>query len=207
MKSKTHGDDNSLLLTCYSERQTSQQHCHGCQTTCWFGSQFDGEYQELHDESRLTSTWCCVCWWYRSPDFTPLDIFLWDHLKSMVHNNLPWSIAALQHNTHAMCSAITPATLQCVHSSLNTYYSYCTNLCGVPYTCVVLWTCNILPQLATLQHCFYMNILNTMVLFTITVSCCTCLCFITATPYLRSISSYCHHITLSTLPYIFTINM
>lgn len=95
--------------------------------------------------------------------------FLWGHLQSVVYDDRPRSTAALQNYISAVCATITSMTLwlgalaygaifTCANnmtgSSLNIYSSKCTNLCDVRYARVAFWTCNILPQLATLQHCF-----------------------------------------------------
>jgi hypothetical protein len=46
-----------------------------------------------------------------SPDFTPLEFLLWDHLKFMVSGNQVQSTAAFQDNIHTMQAAITTAIL------------------------------------------------------------------------------------------------
>jgi hypothetical protein len=52
------------------------------------------------------------------PDLTPLDVFIWGHLKSVVYGNRLRSIAELQDNIRAECAAITPGALRRVRSSL-----------------------------------------------------------------------------------------
>jgi hypothetical protein len=88
------------------------------------------------------------------------------HLKSVVCDNWPWSIAALQDNTRTDCAAITPGTLRRVRSSLrrripcgsyktdtslNTYCTECTNLCGIPCACV--WFCGLATFCYSWPHC------------------------------------------------------
>jgi hypothetical protein len=67
------------------------------------------------------------------------------------------------------CGAVSTCVSNKTDTTLNIYCSVCTDICGVPYACVVLWTCNILPQLATLQRCFCTSTLKHDGLF-----CCTC---------------------------------
>jgi hypothetical protein len=83
-------------------------------------------------------------------------------------------------------------------TSFNSCFSKCTHLRGVPHACGVLFT-YILPQLATLQCCFYMNTLKHNDLFTIPISWHTCPSFTTTSLYLKNIppfaimSSWQHH--------------
>jgi hypothetical protein len=65
-----------------------------------------------------------VEWPPRSPDLTPLDFFLWSHLKSVAYGNRPRSIAELQDNIHAECAAITPGTLWRVRFSLRRIHMF-----------------------------------------------------------------------------------
>jgi hypothetical protein len=70
-----------------------------------------------------------------------------------------------------------------VDTNLNTCCSECTKRCSVPHARVILWICsNIFPQLTALQICIVQGHENTMILFTIHVSCCTCLYITTAYP-------------------------
>jgi hypothetical protein len=59
-----------------------------------------------------------VEWPPRSPDLTPLNFFLWGHLKSVVCSNRERSIAQLQDNIRVVCAVITPVTLRRVRPSL-----------------------------------------------------------------------------------------
>lgn len=51
-------------------------------------------------------------WPPRSPDLTPLDFFLWGHLKSVVFKTQPDSIEQLQQRIVQECRAISPETLE-----------------------------------------------------------------------------------------------
>lgn len=51
-------------------------------------------------------------WPPRSPDLTPLDFFLWGHLKSVVFKTQPDSIEDLQQRIIQECRAISPETFQ-----------------------------------------------------------------------------------------------
>jgi hypothetical protein len=125
-----------------------------------------------------------------------MDFLLWGHSKYVVYNNLSRSIAAFQDNFRNACGAITPATLPRVHYSLRrhtriceqpvlgTYCSECTKLCHVPYICVALWTCNILPQLATLQRSFCTSTLRHSGFMFVPVS--------VLLPIPTALKTYCH---------------
>jgi hypothetical protein len=149
----TGGDSNGFLLTCYPERYTSQQHCCGCHTTCWFRDRFD-EHRELRNDSCLTSTWRCVCEWYCSPDITSL-IFL--PVGSLTISGVRWPAqkhCCTPNYIHVTCATITSMTLwlgapaygaifTCANnmtgSSLNTYSSKCTKLYSIRY----VWFCGL----------------------------------------------------------------
>jgi hypothetical protein len=86
---------------------------------------------------------CIMCrvwlkWSPCSSDLTPLDFF--PDLKCVVYDNWLQSIAALQQHYGMHCLAY-GAIFTCVSkkmdTSLNSYCGKCTNLCGVPYECVV----------------------------------------------------------------------
>jgi hypothetical protein len=53
-----------------------------------------------------------------------------------------------------VCALADGAAFACVSNktatTLEAYSNECTTLCGVPYAFAILWTCSILPQLATL---------------------------------------------------------
>lgn len=54
-------------------------------------------------------------WPPRSPDMTPLDFFLWGHLKSVVFKTKPESLQDLQDRVTEACRAITREQLENVH--------------------------------------------------------------------------------------------
>lgn len=51
-------------------------------------------------------------WPARSPDLTPLDFFLWGHLKSVVYKTQPRDIPELRRRIVEECQRITPETFQ-----------------------------------------------------------------------------------------------
>lgn len=51
-------------------------------------------------------------WPARSPDLTPLDFFLWGHLKSKVYETAPSNIQELKQRITDECAKITPEMLQ-----------------------------------------------------------------------------------------------
>ncbi|GBL75402.1 hypothetical protein AVEN_194594-1 [Araneus ventricosus] len=52
-----------------------------------------------------------VEWPPRSPDLTPLDFFLWEHIKGQVHANPPPILQNLRRRITAACASVTPAML------------------------------------------------------------------------------------------------
>ncbi|KYN06954.1 hypothetical protein ALC62_02077, partial [Cyphomyrmex costatus] len=59
-------------------------------------------------------------WPPRSPDLTPLDFFLWGHLKFVVYKTLPENINDLRQRI-----AIPANTFQYVHSEFQNRLYYC----------------------------------------------------------------------------------
>jgi hypothetical protein len=74
-----------------------------------------------------------VEWPPRSPDLTPLDFFLFGHLKSVMYGNQLRSIAELQDNIRAECAAITPGTLRRVRSSFRRRIHMCQQQDGLQF--------------------------------------------------------------------------
>jgi hypothetical protein len=66
-----------------------------------------------------------VEWPSRSPDFTPLDLFQWNQLKSVVNYNRPGIIAGLQCNIRAARTAINSPTLRHVCCSVRRRIHVC----------------------------------------------------------------------------------
>lgn len=64
-------------------------------------------------------------WPPRSPDLTPLDFFLWGHLKTIVYKTEPTSLEDLRHRIVEACSEISPETLQNVRENLERRFYHC----------------------------------------------------------------------------------
>ncbi|KOC61830.1 hypothetical protein WH47_06168, partial [Habropoda laboriosa] len=47
-----------------------------------------------------------ICWPARSPDLTPLDFFLWGHVKSPACNDIPTTAHKMQERIVHACNAI-----------------------------------------------------------------------------------------------------
>jgi len=56
---------------------------------------------------RDLGTYGAVQWPPRSPDLTPLDYFLWGHLKTVVYANPPTCLIDLKNKIIAACNQIT----------------------------------------------------------------------------------------------------
>jgi hypothetical protein len=50
-----------------------------------------------------------------SPDLTPLDFFLWGHIKDVVYRTPPTTLFDLKERIMVACANISPATLLAVH--------------------------------------------------------------------------------------------
>ncbi|KAL4085280.1 hypothetical protein QTP88_027139 [Uroleucon formosanum] len=57
--------------------------------------------------NRWLGTYGAVQWPPRSPDLTPLDYFLWSHLKTVVYANPPTCLLELKNKILAACNQIT----------------------------------------------------------------------------------------------------
>lgn len=64
-------------------------------------------------------------WPARSPDLTPLDFFLWGHLKNMVYKNRPNHLEDLKERIRHECRLITPQMLQNVVNAFYYRLGYC----------------------------------------------------------------------------------
>ncbi|KOC67854.1 hypothetical protein WH47_12184 [Habropoda laboriosa] len=53
-----------------------------------------------------------ICWPARSPDLTPLDFFLWGHLKNKVYNDVPTTAANMRQRVLHECRSITVEQLK-----------------------------------------------------------------------------------------------
>lgn len=69
-------------------------------------------------------------WPARSPDFNPLDFFLWGHLKTVCYATPPASVEDLQQRIEAECRRITPEMLQNVRRSFEARLYYCMEVDG-----------------------------------------------------------------------------
>jgi hypothetical protein len=65
-------------------------------------------------------------WPPRFPDLTPLDSFLWGHLKSLVFHTHPHAINDFKANISAVCRDSTPQNLERVPCNVQ----FCKNLCN-----------------------------------------------------------------------------
>lgn len=64
-------------------------------------------------------------WPPRSPDLTPLDFFLWGHLKSVIFKTQPQSIEELRGKIVQECRAIPPVTFENVRREFEDRLFYC----------------------------------------------------------------------------------
>lgn len=64
-------------------------------------------------------------WPARSPDLTPLDYFLWGHLKSVVYSSQPHSIDDLKERIHNECQKITSNTFAKIRGEFYNRLGYC----------------------------------------------------------------------------------
>lgn len=68
-----------------------------------------------------------VNWPPRSPDLTPLDFFLWGHLKNLVydHHNPPRTLQELEGRITAACSQITPGMIRNAVENIKKRAAFC----------------------------------------------------------------------------------
>lgn len=69
-------------------------------------------------------------WPPRSPDFSPLDFFLWGHLKSVVFMTQPANIEELKQRINEECRNITPQMLQNVRENFMNRLPRCQEMNG-----------------------------------------------------------------------------
>lgn len=72
-------------------------------------------------------------WPARSPDMTPLDFFLWGHLKSVVYKTPVGSLEELEHRITDVCRQITPEQLQNVRQSFVSRLYHCQEVGGYQF--------------------------------------------------------------------------
>ncbi|GBM05972.1 hypothetical protein AVEN_247664-1 [Araneus ventricosus] len=66
-----------------------------------------------------------VEWPPRSPDFTPLDFFLWGHIKEQVHATPPPTLQDLQRRITDAYASVTPAMLHNVQREIQSRMKIC----------------------------------------------------------------------------------
>ncbi|GFW96696.1 uncharacterized protein TNCV_2847521 [Trichonephila clavipes] len=59
-----------------------------------------------------------VLWPPLSPDLTPLDFFLWGHLKELVHRDVVTTQMDFVAHLHAVCTSVVPAVLRYVMTAI-----------------------------------------------------------------------------------------
>ena len=69
-------------------------------------------------------------WLPRSPDLSPLDYFLWGHLKSVVYQNRPRTLGDLKNAIMTECQKITTEILNRVKDSFVMRIDACINAEG-----------------------------------------------------------------------------
>ncbi|CAK9805022.1 hypothetical protein ANTQUA_LOCUS4336 [Anthophora quadrimaculata] len=71
-----------------------------------------------------------VAWPPRSPDLTPMDYFLWGHLKEVVYCEQLTTPENMKDRIITACAAINPATLEKVRESLILRFKKCIDVEG-----------------------------------------------------------------------------
>lgn len=66
-----------------------------------------------------------ILWPAWSPDLSPLDFFLWGHLKENVYKEVPTTPEDMKRRIVAACRQITPFTLSRVQLSLRRRLELC----------------------------------------------------------------------------------
>jgi hypothetical protein len=127
---RQNSSSNKMLQWCYHGNMTAK------------GS-YASRVRESDSEGKTGTTWNRNCEWNHG--FNLL-------IQKRCSQSMPkCATTTQQHYYTCMYAAAYGALFICVSntmdSSLNTYCGECTNLCGVPYACVVLRACNIW------QHC------------------------------------------------------
>lgn len=83
-------------------------------STRWGSTTFWTDGEEYLEET-FPGKWIgrrgAIEWPARSPDMTPLDFFLWGHIKNLVYKNRPQNIEDLQQRIMHEISSIAPNIL------------------------------------------------------------------------------------------------
>ncbi|GBN59304.1 hypothetical protein AVEN_178896-1 [Araneus ventricosus] len=66
-----------------------------------------------------------VEWPPRSPDLTPLDFFLWEHIKGQVYATPPTTWQDLRRRITDACASVTPAILHNVQREIQSRVQMC----------------------------------------------------------------------------------
>lgn len=72
-------------------------------------------------------------WPARSPDMTPLDFFLWGHLKSVIYNTAMDNLEELERRIREECSKITTEQLENVRRSFVDRVYHCQEVGGYQF--------------------------------------------------------------------------
>lgn len=72
-------------------------------------------------------------WPARSPDLSPLDFFLWGHIKSIVYRTEPGTIQELEERIEAVCADITPEIFNNVRNEFSSRLGYCQEVLGAQF--------------------------------------------------------------------------
>ncbi|XP_067130452.1 uncharacterized protein [Centruroides vittatus] len=72
-------------------------------------------------------------WPARSPDLSPLDFFLWGHLKSKIYATEPRSLEELRQRIIDECCQITPETFRSVRNRFEQNLYYCMEVSGAQF--------------------------------------------------------------------------
>lgn len=85
------------------------------------------EWLDLHYENRWIGRRGPIEWPPRSPDLTPLDFFLWGHLRSVIYKTQPASIEELKDRISRECRNISRETFRNVRKEFENRLYYCLN--------------------------------------------------------------------------------
>ncbi|GBN05497.1 hypothetical protein AVEN_205913-1 [Araneus ventricosus] len=66
-----------------------------------------------------------VEWPPRSPDLTPLDFFLWGHIKGQIYATTPPTLENLRRRIADACASVTPAMLHNVQREIQSRVRMC----------------------------------------------------------------------------------
>ncbi|GBO45124.1 hypothetical protein AVEN_267563-1 [Araneus ventricosus] len=80
-------------------------------------------------QNQVTGYGGFVEWPPRSPDLTPLDFFLWGHIKGQAYATPPPTLQDLRRLVTDACSSVTPAMLHNVQREIQSRVQ----MCIVPY--------------------------------------------------------------------------